>query len=61
VRLFYDGVEISRDIAPFLISFSYIDNSGDELDSISVTLEDRKGNWRDPWFPEKGRLSAWTL
>jgi phage protein D len=54
VRLFYDGVDISRDIAPFLISFSYTDNSSDKSDDISVTLEDREGNWRGPWFPEKG-------
>jgi phage protein D len=54
VLLSYDGVNISRDIAPFLISFSYTDNSGDNADDISVTLEDRKGNWRDPWFPSKG-------
>ena len=50
----YEGKDISRDIAPYLISFSYTDNASDKADDISVTLEDREGRWRDPWFPSKG-------
>lgn len=50
----YEGKDISRNIAPYLINFTYTDNAKDKADDISVTLEDRKGRWRDPWFPTKG-------
>ncbi len=54
VVIVYEGKNISRDIAPYLISFTYTDNAADKADDISITLEDRKGRWRDPWFPTKG-------
>jgi phage protein D len=59
--LVYEGADISRDIAPYLTSFSYTDNSADKSDDISITLEDRKGNWRDPWFPSKGAVIHATI
>ena len=55
VVLEYEGVDISRDIAPFLVGFVYTDNAHGRDDELSVTLEDREGRWRDPWYPEKGR------
>jgi len=54
IKLFYNGVDISRDIAPFLLNFSYTDQAHGKSDDLQVTLQDREGNWRDPWFPEKG-------
>jgi phage protein D len=59
--LIYEGANISQDIAPYLTSFSYTDNSADKSDDISITLEDRKGNWRDPWFPSKGAVIHATI
>lgn len=47
------GADITKDIAPFLVSFSYEDNRSGEADSISVTLEDRDGRFRGDWFPKK--------
>ena len=54
VVITYEGKDISRDIAPFLINFTYTDNDADKSDDINLTLEDRKGRWRDTWFPVKG-------
>lgn len=54
VNLIYEGKDISRDIAPYLTSFSYTDNSSDKADDISLTLEDRERLWCDDWFPSKG-------
>lgn len=54
VVLVYEGADISRDIAPFLIDFTYTDNSHGKDDELSVTLEDKEGVWRGPWHPEKG-------
>lgn len=59
--LVYEGADISQDIAPFLISFSYTDNASDKADDLSVTLEDREGKWRDPWFPSKGAVIKATI
>lgn len=54
VRIIYEGKDISRDIAPYLISFSYTDNAKDKTDDISLVLEDRGRKWCVDWFPSKG-------
>jgi Phage protein D len=54
ITLIYDGVDISRDIAPFLTSMTYTDNSHGKSDDLQVALMDKEGLWRDPWFPDKG-------
>ena len=61
VALIYDGVDISRDIAPFLISFTYNDNASDKADDIALTLEDRKRLWVADWFPTKGDKIVATI
>lgn len=59
LRLTMQGVDISNDIAPFLISFNYEDNGNGAADNIRLTLADREGNWRGAWFPERGnRINA---
>lgn len=59
ISLIYEGADISRDIAPFLLSFEYGDKAGGEADDLQLTLEDTEGSWRDPWHPGKGdRVSA---
>ena len=54
VSLTYEGKDISRDIAPYLLNFTYTDNSADKADDISLTLEDRERLWCEDWFPTKG-------
>lgn len=54
VSLTYSGKDISLDIAPYLLSFTYTDNSSDKADDISLTLEDRDRLWIADWFPAKG-------
>ncbi|MBR1658158.1 MAG: hypothetical protein IJ697_06805 [Synergistaceae bacterium] len=54
VSVIYEGVNISRDIAPYLVSFTYTDNASDKADDISLTLEDRARLWCGDWFPSKG-------
>ncbi len=54
VSLYYEGVNISRDIAPYLLNFTYTDNASDKADDISFTLEDRERLWVNDWFPKKG-------
>ncbi|WP_265822500.1 phage late control D family protein [Geovibrio ferrireducens] len=54
LKLSYEGVAISADIAPMLKSFSYTDNAAGKADDISLTLHDKNGLWRGDWFPDKG-------
>ena len=54
VVIIYEGKNISKDVAPYLLSFTYTDNASDKADDISISLEDRKRLWVDDWFPSKG-------
>lgn len=53
IHIAFEGKDISKDIAPYLKSFSYADASG-KADDLQITLEDRAGLWAGDWFPEKG-------
>lgn len=61
VRLVYEGADISRDIAPFLINLTYTDNAHGQDDDLQLTLEDREGLWRGDWFPTRGDRIQATL
>ena len=54
IKIIYEGVNITQDLEPYLINFTYNDNSGDKADDISLTLQDRDSQWLKEWFPSKG-------
>ena len=54
VAIIYQNKDVTTDIAPYLTAFTFTDNSTDNSDDISFTLQDRKGLWLDDWFPAKG-------
>lgn len=54
VEITYEGVNISEDIAPFLLSFRYTDNGTGKADDVNITLQDRDGKWRYQWMPDEG-------
>ena len=54
INVKYQGRDITADIAPFLLSFTFSDNSGSKADDISLSLEDRAGLWLNNWTPSKG-------
>lgn len=59
VQLTYEGVNITEDIAPYLVSFQYTDNGTSRADDLQLTLQDRDGRWRSPWMPADGdRIAA---
>ena len=61
VKCTYDNVDISRDIARFLKSFSVREVLSGEADSAEITLEDREELWQGDWFPERGAIMDVTL
>lgn len=54
IEIIYEGANISRDIAPFLTSFSFADHGTGKADDLRITLADREGRWRDAWMPSAG-------
>lgn len=61
IGIYYNGHDVSGDLAGYIKSFSYTD-SMDESDSISVTVDDRDKRWIGSWFPVNGdKISASIL
>ena len=46
----FAGVDVTNDIAPYLLSLSYTDNEEDETDDLQIKLHDREGIWREKWL-----------
>lgn len=51
VQVEYDGKNITKELSKGLLSLTYTDNT-DQADDVQMTVEDRKGNWRGPWYPK---------
>lgn len=54
INIVYEGKNISRDLAPYLISFTYTDNASDKADDINFSIQDKERLWFDDWMPNKG-------
>lgn len=50
----YNNKDISKDLAEYLINFSYTDHASGKADDLQITLEDRQGLWQSDWMPERG-------
>ena len=61
VDITYQGVNITKDIAPFLKDFEYSDNESKKADDIQITLEDRDALWMSSWKPTKGDAISATI
>ncbi len=46
--------DVSQDIMPDLLSFSYDDKETNEADEISLSLKDPTGKWAGTWKPDGG-------
>ena len=47
-----DGVDITRDLRPYLLTLTYTDNEEDRTDDLQITLQDREQRWMDHWLGE---------
>lgn len=50
VEVAFDGVDITKTLRPYLLSFRYTDNEEDEADDLQLTLQDREGLWQEKWI-----------
>lgn len=57
VTLIYEGKDISGDIGPDLLSFTFTDKSGakGETDDLQIVISDRDRLWQGPWCPQRGQ------
>lgn len=55
MSIVYNGVDIWRELNPYLENFAYTD-SVDESDKISLSVSDRDLRWSDSWSPKGGDI-----
>jgi phage protein D len=53
-EIVYNGKNITGDILPHVLNFSYTDKSKGEADEIQIVMEDTAGLWANAWYPQKG-------
>ncbi|MDE7064977.1 MAG: late control protein, partial [Desulfovibrionaceae bacterium] len=58
LTLLYEGRDISADIGPDLLSFTFTDKSGSkgEADDVQIVISDRDRRWQGPWRPRRGHV-----
>ncbi len=61
LKLLYGNKDISADLAPYLLNWSYSDHASGRADDLQIGLEDREGLWMGDWLPEKGATLKATL
>ena len=53
-HLTYEGVDVTDELAPMVLSAEYVDHLKGSSDELQITVEDRAGRWREGWFPSRG-------
>lgn len=62
LQLEFASVDVSEDLLPDLLAFSYDDKETNEADEISITLKDEDGKWAGTWRPDGGEtVEAWII
>lgn len=56
--MWFDGVNISDDIAPYFLTATYTDNDDGVSDDLQVTLQDRDKIWMKSWLNEMVNAAA---
>lgn len=55
------ATDISESLMQYLLSVDFNDNMMDQVDDITLTVEDKAQLWQDSWFPEPGSKIDLTL
>ena len=61
LRLTFANKDITEDITPDILSFSYVDNESEEADTVDLKLKDEKGKWAGRWRPVNGETIKATI
>lgn len=57
----YEDKDITADVAPYLIAFTYTDYLEGQSDELEVEFEDTDGRWLRSWYPEQGDALSLSL
>ena len=52
-RVTYEGKNITEVISKYLESIDYTDNTADNSDEISITIDNTDHRWTNEWYPQK--------
>ena len=58
VEIKFAGVDITKDIRPYLLSVTYTDNEEDEADDLQIRIHDRDNVWLTSWLEEVIQAAA---
>ncbi|WP_312117959.1 phage late control D family protein [Brevibacillus reuszeri] len=61
LQLTYNKTDITADLEPHLVSWSYTDNLSGQADDLQITLEDTAHRWIGPWAPDTGAVLNGTI
>lgn len=50
----YENKDVTKYIAPYVMSLTYTDNKRGKVDEIELELRDDEGLWKSSWYPKKG-------
>lgn len=58
LRLLFSAskTDVTEDLMPDLLSFSYTDKENAEADEVTLTLMDPDGKWASQWKPDGGEV-----
>ena len=51
VNLVYEGQDITADLEPDLLAFTWTDNLHGKADDLAITVQDRDSKWSADWLP----------
>ncbi|USG67452.1 contractile injection system protein, VgrG/Pvc8 family [Brevibacillus ruminantium] len=54
LQVWYENKEISADLRPHVLGWTYTDNLSGQADDLQITLEDKHQLWSGSWMPDTG-------
>lgn len=51
-QIFFQGVDITGSMRPYLLSVTYTDNESDQTDELQIKLQDRDAIWLERWLTD---------
>lgn len=58
VSITFGGTDITKDIKPYLLNFTYTDDTDDTADDLKIEVQDRDGVWMEKWLTEAVEAAA---